>query len=77
MNIAGLEHGARLLWPVLWCKPALDSLLAIPEDFAIGSVHSKWPFCRLFCLLSQTHFNQYLRAFRAFSVEPDQKTTLG
>jgi hypothetical protein len=32
-------------------EPTLDSLLAVPEDFAVGSIHSKWPFvgCCCFC----------------------------
>jgi hypothetical protein len=44
MDVAGLEHRAGLVFPVLGPEPAFDSLLAIAEDFAIGSIHSKWPF---------------------------------
>src|SRR5664280_1761868 len=49
MNVAGFEHGSRLVIPVLWCQPAFDSLLAIPEDLGVVSFHSKWPFVGCHC----------------------------
>jgi hypothetical protein len=33
-----------LVFPVLGLEPALDSLLAVAQDFRIDSIHSKWPF---------------------------------
>jgi hypothetical protein len=48
MNVTGFEHGARLVFPGLGLEPALDSLLAVAEDFAVGSIHSKWPFVGCF-----------------------------
>jgi hypothetical protein len=53
MNIAGLEHGTRLIFPVLCRQPTLDSPLAITEDFAVGWVHSKWPFVGCFVCCSK------------------------
>jgi hypothetical protein len=50
MDVTGLEYGVRLVFPVLGPEPALDSLLAVTEDFAIGSIHSKWPFVGCCCL---------------------------
>jgi hypothetical protein len=44
MDVAGFEHRTGLVFPILGLQPALDSLLAITEDFAIGSIHSKGPF---------------------------------
>src|SRR5438034_6387021 len=43
-EVARFEHGAGLLFPVLGLESALNSLLAIAKHFAIGSIHSKWPF---------------------------------
>ncbi len=42
-NVAGFEHRSRLVFPVLRCQPVLDSLLAVPQNLGVGSVHSKWP----------------------------------
>jgi hypothetical protein len=50
MDIAGPEHGAGLIFTVLAPEPAFDSLLAIAEDFAVASIHSKWPFVGCCCL---------------------------
>jgi hypothetical protein len=50
MDIAGLQHRTALIFPVLGLESALDSLLAIAEDFAIRSIHSKWPFVGWCCL---------------------------
>jgi hypothetical protein len=67
VDIAGLEHGTGLVVPVLGLEAALDSLLAIAEDFAVGSIHSKWPFigcCGLdtTCILTNIygHFELFL-----------------
>ena len=49
-NVAGLEHRASLVFPVLGPEPAFDSLLAMAEDLAIRSIHSKWPFVGCCCL---------------------------
>src|ERR1039457_6177973 len=43
-NVTGLEHRSRLVFPILWCQPAADSLLAIPQHLGVSFVHSKWPF---------------------------------
>src|SRR5579863_9534753 len=74
-NIAGLQHGTRLIFPVLWPKPALDSLLAITEDFAIGSIHSKWPFCWLFFCCSKHISTSIYGHFELFCLT-GQKITL-
>jgi hypothetical protein len=37
-----------LVFPVLELEAARDSLLAIAKDFAVGSIHSKWPFAGCF-----------------------------
>jgi hypothetical protein len=52
VNVAGIEHRVELLLPVLGRQPALDSVLAIPENLWVGSAHSKWPFVG--CLLLST-----------------------
>src|ERR1035437_7904097 len=49
MNVAGFEHGSRLVFPVLWRQSAFDSLLAIPENLGVVSFHSKWPFVSCDC----------------------------
>src|SRR5665647_1938207 len=49
MNVAGFEHGSRLVFPVLWRQSAFDSLLAIPENLGVVSFHSKWPFVGCDC----------------------------
>ena len=38
------EHRLGLVFPVLGLEPTFDSLLAVAQNFAIGSIHSKWPF---------------------------------
>jgi hypothetical protein len=50
MNVTGPEHRKNLLLPVPGLEAALDSLLAIAKDFAVASVHSKWPFVGCCCL---------------------------
>jgi hypothetical protein len=49
MNVVGFEHGSRLIIPVLWRQSAFDSLLAIPENLGVVSLHSKWPFVGCGC----------------------------
>src|ERR1035437_5595003 len=49
MNVAGFEHGSRLVFPVLWRQSAFDSLLAIPQNLGVISFHSKWPFVGCGC----------------------------
>jgi hypothetical protein len=45
MNIARRHHRLGLIAPdTLRVQTALNSALAIAEDFGIGSVHSKWSF---------------------------------
>src|SRR5439155_24580808 len=46
-NVTGTEHRPGLVLPVLGFEPTLDSVLAVPKDLWIGSVHSKWFFCWL------------------------------
>src|SRR3974390_2125760 len=75
-NIAGLEHGARLIFPVLWPKPALDSLLAITEDFAVGSIHSKWPFVGCFVCFSKRILTHIYRHFELFCLSRQKKSRL-
>jgi hypothetical protein len=41
VDVTSPEHGSGLVSPVLGLEPALDSLLAIPQDLRIGSIHSK------------------------------------
>ena len=50
MEVTRLEHRASLVFPVFGLEPALDSLLAVAEDFAVASIHSKWPFVGCCCL---------------------------
>src|SRR5512139_1384296 len=75
LNIAGLQHGARLIFPVLGLESTLDSLLAITEDFAIGSIHSKWPFCWLFFCCSKHISTSIYGHFELFCL-PNKKLTL-
>ena len=44
MNVASFEHRPLLIFPVLGRQPTFNSLLAVTEDLAVASVHSKWPF---------------------------------
>jgi hypothetical protein len=41
VDVTGLEHGARLVLPVLWAQSAFDSALATSENLRVASVHSK------------------------------------
>ncbi len=41
LNVAGLEHRPRLILPVLGLQAALNSVLAVTEDFGVASIHSK------------------------------------
>src|SRR6266568_423837 len=43
MNCGGIG-AMHLDFPVLGLETAFDSLLAVPDDFGIDSIHSKWPF---------------------------------
>ena len=66
VNVARPEHGTGLVLPGLGLEPPLDSLLAIPEDFAIGSIHSKWPFVGR-CYLDNTRISTNIyRHFELF-----------
>lgn len=40
-KVAGLEHRTRLILPLLGRQTARDSLLAIAENLAVFSIHSK------------------------------------
>src|SRR6266404_995454 len=66
VDIAGLEHRLRLLLPVLGLESALDSLLAIAQDFAIGSIHSKWPFVGCFVCCGKRISTNIYRHFELF-----------
>src|ERR1035438_3343571 len=44
VNVTSIEHRSRLVFPVLGFQSTFDSLLAVPKDFGIVSIHSKWPF---------------------------------
>jgi hypothetical protein len=45
MDVAAAEHRLGLLRPPAFCvQAARDSLLAVTQDFGIGSVHSKCHF---------------------------------
>ena len=45
VDVAGAQHGLGLLRPAAFCvQAARDSLLAVTQDFGIGSVHSKCHF---------------------------------
>ena len=44
VDVTGIEHRARLVFPVLGFETTFDSLLAVAQDFGIFSIHSKWPF---------------------------------
>jgi hypothetical protein len=48
-DVAGLEHWAKLVFPVLGRQTLFDSALAITEDLRIASIHSKWPFVGCGC----------------------------
>ena len=50
VDITGFEHGSRLVLPVLGLQSTFDSLLAVPKDFGIASIHSKWPFVGCYVL---------------------------
>jgi hypothetical protein len=41
MDVAGPEHRAGLIAPVFWSQAALNPGLAVSENFAVGSTHSK------------------------------------
>jgi hypothetical protein len=56
VNVAGLEHRPGLLFPVLGRQATGDSILAVTENFAVGSAHSKCPFVG--CLLFLTNVFQ-------------------
>jgi hypothetical protein len=43
VDVAGLEHGPGLVFPVGGLEPAFNSALAIAEDFWTGPLHAKWP----------------------------------
>src|ERR1017187_8571674 len=77
MNVAGSEHRSGLSLPVFGLQPLLDSALAVTNNFAIGSIHSKWPFCGCY-VRSRTcfsphkdgHFELFVQTkkeFRAYS----------
>jgi hypothetical protein len=66
MDVAGLEHGAGLFFPVLGLEPVLDSLLAIAKDFRIGSIHSKWLFVGCFVCCSKRISTHIYRHFELF-----------
>jgi hypothetical protein len=57
-NVPGPEHGPRLVFPIDWTKPTLDSVLAVAEDFAVASIHSKCPFCWLLLFLIERNSHQ-------------------
>jgi hypothetical protein len=45
MDVVAAEHRLGLLRPATFCvQAARDSLLAVTQDFGIGSVHSKCHF---------------------------------
>ena len=44
VDVAGLEHRAGLVFPVLGLETTFDSLLAVAQDFGIASIDSKWSF---------------------------------
>jgi hypothetical protein len=66
--VAGLKHGAGLVVPVLGLKSALDSLLAIPKDLGIGSIHSKWPSVDYY-VRSRTCFSPHIDGHFEFFVQ--------
>jgi hypothetical protein len=75
MDVTGLEHAARLVFPVPWRQSPLDSVLAIPEDLGVVSIHSKWPFVG--CLfLSTTTFQPMFTGISSLFVFSTQKSRL-
>lgn len=69
VNVARLKHGLGLLFPVLWGQALLDSILAVTDNFGVGSAHSKCSFC-WFSLFStntiSTNIYGHFESFRFF-----------
>jgi hypothetical protein len=75
MNVTGFEHGSRLVLPVLGCQSAFDSLLAIPQNLGVISLHSKWPFVELFFVMTNS-FQPTFTGLSSFFFVIDQKIAL-
>src|SRR6266478_8532514 len=75
MNVTGLEHRARLIFPVPGSQSAFDSALAVPENFGVISFHSKWPFVELFFVVTNS-FQPTFTGLSSFFFVIDQEITL-
>jgi len=64
-----------LVLPVLGLESTLDSLLAITQDFTIGSIHSKWPFVGCFVCCSK-HISTNIYGHFELFVSPGKKIAL-
>src|SRR6478735_1835429 len=66
MDVAGAHHRRLCLSPpTLGIQTAFDSALAVSQDFAVSSVHSKCFFLGWVSLISSQK-TKYLKAFRVF-----------
>jgi len=52
-HATGAEHRLGLIGPVLGRQSALNSGLAVAEDFGVGSFHSKCCFCAFVCFVAK------------------------
>src|SRR5213592_2908720 len=73
--VTGLEHRARLIFPVLGGQSTFDSALAVPENFGVISFHSKWPFVELLFVMTNS-FQPTFTGLSSFFFVDDQKITL-
>jgi hypothetical protein len=65
-----------LVFPVLGCQAALDSLLAIPQNPGVGSIHSKWPFVGVMFVVANTFQPVFTAISSVFLPEPKKSRLL-
>src|SRR5260370_38575630 len=75
MNVTSFEHRSRLIFPVHRLQSALDSVLAVPQNFGGISLHSKWPFVELFFVVTNS-FQPTFTGLSSFFFVIDQEITL-
>src|SRR5260370_30560552 len=75
MNVTGFEHRSLLIFPVHRLQWAFDSVLAVPENFGVISLHSKWPFVELFFVVTNS-FQPTFTGLSSFFFVIDQEITL-
>jgi hypothetical protein len=75
VNVTRAEHRLRLIAPIPRLEAARDSLLAVAEDFPIGSLHSKCAFSWVAVLFTPPA-NQAAKRISSFSLPHPAKTTL-